>query len=120
MCSLVLPMAYERLVRKLTIEVLWLYIVKMLLERPMYGYEIAKEFKSRFGFSPARITIYTVLYRMEKEGLLRSEYRGGLLSALGRRYYRLTEKGVEAFERAKRFLEEVAKVLFGEGLARKD
>lgn len=110
-------MAYERLRRKLTIEVLWLYIVRMLLERPMYGYEIAKEFKPRFGFSPARITVYTVLYRMEREGLLQSEYRGGLLGPIGRRYYRLTEKGVEAFERARRFLEETVRSLFGEGVA---
>jgi len=106
-------MAYERLVKKLTVELLWLYIVRMLLERPMYGYEIAKAFKSRFGFSPARITVYTVLYRMEREGLLRSEYRSALPSPLGRRYYKLTEKGVEAFKRAKRFFEVAVKSLFG-------
>ncbi|MCX8205243.1 MAG: PadR family transcriptional regulator [Candidatus Nezhaarchaeota archaeon] len=114
-----LSVAYERLVRKLTVEVLWLYIVKMLLEKPMYGYEIAKELKFKFGFSPARITIYTVLYRMEREGLLQSEYRGGLLSTLGRRYYKLTERGVEAFEKAKKFLEGTLRALFGEKFAGK-
>jgi len=112
-------MAYERLVKKLTVEVLWLYIVKMLLERPMYGYEIAKEFRSKFGFSPARITVYTVLYRMEREGLLQSEYRGGLPGSLGRRYYRLTEKGLEAFKKARGFLEGTLRSLFGEGVAGK-
>lgn len=112
-------MAYERLVKKLTVEVLWLYIVRLLLEKPMYGYEIAKELRSRFGFSPARITVYTVLYRMEREGLLRSEYRGALSSPLGRRYYRLTEKGLETFKKARRFLEEAIGLLFGEEVAGK-
>ncbi|RLF08006.1 MAG: PadR family transcriptional regulator [Thermoprotei archaeon] len=110
-------MAYERLVKKLTVEVLWLYIVRMLTERPMYGYEIAKELKSRFGFSPARITVYTVLYRMEREGLIESELKGGLPRALGRRYYRLTSKGVKVFKKAERFLESTLKALFGEGVA---
>ncbi len=111
-------MAYERLVKKLTVEVLWLYIVRMLMEKPMYGYEIAKELKSKFGFSPARITVYTVLYRMEREGLLESEFKGGLPGALGRRYYRLTSKGVETFKKARRFLEGALKALFGEEVAR--
>ncbi|RLF12584.1 MAG: PadR family transcriptional regulator [Thermoprotei archaeon] len=108
-------MAYERLTKKLTLEVLWLYIVKMLLERPMYGYEVAKEFEARFGFSPARITIYTVLYRMEREGLLESEYKGGLPGSLWRKYYRVTKKGEELFKRAEEFLKETLRRLFGEG-----
>jgi PadR family transcriptional regulator PadR len=110
-------MAYERLVRKLTVEVLWLYISRVLMERPMYGYEVAKELKSKFNLSPARITVYTVLYRMEREGLLRSEYHGGGPGMLWRRYYRLTEKGLEAFRRAEGFLRGTLKALFGEGVA---
>lgn len=110
-------MAYERLVRKLTLEVLWLYIVRMLMERPMYGYEVAKALKERFGFSPARITVYTVLYRMEREGLLESEYRGGLPGSVWRRYYKVTRKGEELFNKARAFLEETMRRLFGDGLA---
>lgn len=105
-------MAYERLMKKLTLEVLWLYIVRMLLERPMYGYEVAKEFKDRFNFSPARITVYTVLYRMEREGLVEGEYRGGLPSYIWRKYYRVTKKGEELFKMAKAFIDDVSKKLF--------
>ncbi len=107
-------MAYERLVRKLTLEVLWLYIVRLLMERPMYGYEVAKAFKEKYGFAPAKITVYTVLYRMEREGLLESEYKGGLPGSLWRRYYRLTRKGIEAFNKAREFLEETIRKLFGD------
>ncbi len=43
--------ALNRLMIKLTKENLWIYIVKLLMERPMYGYEIAKEIRERFNIN---------------------------------------------------------------------
>ncbi len=100
-------MAYNRLVEKLTKENLWLYIIYLLKKKPMYGYEIIKYIKDKFNFSPALITVYVVLYKMEKEGLIkRVKERNESLNISKRNYYVVTEKGLETFRRGLRFLRE--------------
>ena len=39
--------AYRRLVRKLTVENLWLYVLSLLKEGPLYGYEVVKRIEER-------------------------------------------------------------------------
>jgi DNA-binding PadR family transcriptional regulator len=63
-------LAFERLVRKLTQENLWLYILTLLRQGPVYGYEIRRLIEERFGFKPGEVTSYVVLYRLEKAGLI--------------------------------------------------
>ena len=62
----------ERDFRKGSTKVL---ILNVLAERPMYGYQIAKELKRRsqgyFAFKEG--TLYPALHGMEKEGLLTQE-----------------------------------------------
>jgi len=106
-------MAYERLVKKLTKENLWLYILKLLKERPMYGKEIVREIQKRFDFSPAMITVYVVLYKMEKEGLIR---KSRSIKSEGKIYYELTKKGEELFEKGRTFIKRTYEVLFEEEL----
>ena len=90
--------ALQRLRRKLTIENLWIYIVSVLIEEgPTYGYDIKKRIAARFGFRVSPVTLYTVLYRMEREGLLEKD--GG--------YYRPTQRGRDAYTRALEFMAEV-------------
>jgi len=100
-------MAYERLVRKLTKENLWLYILKMLLERPMYAYEINKALADRFDISAATVTVYVVLYKMAGEGLIQ---RGETMSVLGRPdriYYEITDQGLETYKNGIEFIKSV-------------
>jgi len=104
-------MAYERLVKKLTKENLWLYILKLLKERSMYGKEIVKEVHRRFGFSPATITVYVALYKMEREGLIRKSKN---IKGEGKVYYELTDKGRELFEKGRIFMKKMYKTLFEE------
>jgi DNA-binding PadR family transcriptional regulator len=61
--------AYYRLFTRITKEGLWLYVLRLLTKRPIYAYEISKEIKARFGFS--KVTVYVVLYKMERKGLIR-------------------------------------------------
>ena len=91
-------LAYDRLFRKLTKENLWLYILKLLTERSMYAYEIAKMIKIQFGFSIATITVYVVLYKMLNEGLIiiNEETLDAVRS--DRRYYKITEQGEKTLE----------------------
>lgn len=98
-------MAYERLVRKLTKENLWIYILKMLLERPDYPLGLKRRFKEKFGFEPAGITFYTVLYRLRSEGLVSSK------SEQGKTTYSCTKKGEEALAMAVDYLESISQKL---------
>lgn len=72
-------------------------ILSLVAERPMYGYQIAKELERRsegyFDFKEG--TLYPALHRMEKEGLLRSEWQV-VAEGPSRKYYHITEKGKRA------------------------
>ncbi len=104
-------LAYMRLVTKLTKENLWLYILKMLLERPMYAYEISKEITERFGFSTATVTVYVVLYKMQREGFIQVKLETSVTGRPDRKYYEITGRGREIFLKGKMFLGEVARKL---------
>ncbi|MEM2136566.1 MAG: PadR family transcriptional regulator [Candidatus Methanomethylicia archaeon] len=99
-------MAYERLVRKLTKENLWLYVISVLRGGPMYGYAIKKAIVEKFGFKPPTITVYAVIYKMVMEGLIEKFIDGGTT------YYRLTGKGLTLFERARDFIRSLEKGVF--------
>lgn len=96
--------AYRRLVRKLTIENLWLYVLSLLREGPLYGYEIVKRIEERFGFKPGRVTCYIVLYKLQSEGLIASADLGADSRGPQRKYYVLTGDGERALEMARDFL----------------
>jgi DNA-binding PadR family transcriptional regulator len=111
-------MAYERLVRHLTKENLWLYILTMLKERPMYGYEVAGRLKSDFKIPIATITAYVTLYKMEREGLVEKsaepEAGGGRIN-VRKVYYRQTEKGRDTLEKGIEYIRSILQTLEGAG-----
>ena len=104
-------MAYDRLVEKLTVENLWLYILRLLKEKPLYGYEIRKRIQERFDFSPAVITVYVVLYKLQREGLVKKVSVKGDNSAQ-RKYYSITREGSEMLEAGKKFFESTFQRVF--------
>ncbi len=63
--------AYSKFKRKIEIESLWLYISRILSEGPRSVSEIRRSLKNDYGIPVSTITLYTVLYRMEKEGLIK-------------------------------------------------
>lgn len=70
-------------------------ILQIIAGRETYGYEIAQQLR-RFGFSQvAEGTVYPLLLRLEKNGLVETAYRQ---SSTGpkRKYFRLTPVGQEA------------------------
>ncbi|KYH36182.1 MAG: PadR family transcriptional regulator [Candidatus Bathyarchaeota archaeon B24] len=101
-------MAYNRLTRKLTVENLWMYILKMLSEKPMYAYEIKRALKERFGFTVATITVYMVLYKMTREGLVEKVPVEG---DSRRQYYKSTKRGLDTLREGLKFLEKTLKTL---------
>ncbi len=101
------PRAMNRLANKLTKEMLWIYILRLLQERPHYGYEIKKLVTERFGFSPATVSGYAIIYRLMKDGLIAEQ----TVTDSPRKYYGITDRGRHAMVEAKEFLTDtVAKV----------
>jgi PadR family transcriptional regulator PadR len=90
----------ERDMRKGSTTVL---ILSLLRERPMYGYQIAKELKRRsqdyFDFREG--TLYPALHRLEKEGLVRGEWQV-VEQGPSRKYYHLTERGAKELAKSAR------------------
>ena len=69
----------------------------VIVQQPMYGYQIIKELEKRsqgyFIFKEG--TLYPALHRLEKAGLVRGEWQT-LPNGRQRRYYHITEKGLNA------------------------
>lgn len=103
--------AYRHLVKKLTVETLWIYVLSLLSEGPLYGYEFPSRIEERFGFRPNKITCYVVLYRLNQEGLIREEKTMQSHEGPMRKYYQITEKGFKELESAVVFLRGVAEVI---------
>jgi DNA-binding PadR family transcriptional regulator len=62
------------------------------LQSPLSGYDFMEIVNVRFSFMISSGTIYSVLYHLERDGLLKGEISDG------RRAYSLTEKGQEAID----------------------
>lgn len=98
--------ALKRLKDKLTKENLWLYIVKELAEEPMYAYKVKVVLREKYNINVATVTVYTVLYRMEREGLITKVEGDNTM-------YRVTERGLEQLNKAIEFMKGVVRSLEG-------
>lgn len=75
--------------------VLEICVLKMIAEDPTYGYDIAEKLTAA-GFGTIKGgTLYPLLNRLERSGLVDTEWRAGN-GGPGRKYYRLTEIGASA------------------------
>ena len=92
-------------------------VLSVLAAGPMHGYAVIEELKTRSGdsFDLPEGTIYPVLHRLEKEGLLASAW--GDAAGRRRRTYTLTRAGTRALAEQQRawqaFSDAVGMVLGG-------
>ena len=93
----------ERLEKSNTTENLWLYILAILKNQPLYAWEIPALIEKKFGFRPGKITPYRVFYRLEAGGFVKSR------TEERRRIYEITEKGKNELAGAKSFFEKISK-----------
>ena len=84
----------ERFEKSITKDNLWLYILWLLSQREMYGYEIRPEIKRQFGFLPGKVTAYIVLNRLLASGYIRTAHTSQAGGPL-RKYFAITNKGRE-------------------------
>ena len=88
----------KRLKRLLTSGNLWLYILSLIsANKRLYAYGLDSQIEKEFLFKPDKIMVYVVLYRLEKEGLITSEFQER------RKYYALTADGEEALSVAREY-----------------
>ncbi len=70
-------------------------ILHILTKEETYGYELKSKLDS-FGFLfVSKNSIYPVLSRLQKEGLIVGQMKKSLASGPDRKYYQLTQEGLE-------------------------
>lgn len=88
-------------------------ILRLILEKDRYGYEISKEISKRTSdqFQIKEATLYAVFARLEKKELI-SSYEGDVSLGGRRRYYSITPLGralfkeeVEEWRRTKKIID---------------
>ncbi|MHA1220686.1 MAG: PadR family transcriptional regulator [Candidatus Heimdallarchaeota archaeon] len=104
--------AFRRLKKKITIENLWIYILRLLQEKDLYGYELRESIKATFGFEPATVTSYTILYKLEKDGLATVYIKDNPEGRPDRKYYTITDQGRKAMVEAKGLFEQIITKVF--------
>jgi len=87
-------MAVEHLRHSITKQNLWLYVLSTLRSGPASPGDVERDVESGFGFAPAKITFYSVLYKLRREGLVSKT------AASFRSKYAITERGERALEEA--------------------
>ncbi len=93
----------KRLRHLLTSGNLWLYLLSLIRkEGELYAYSLDERIEKEFLFRPNKIMVYVVLYRLEGEGLISSQFRER------RKYYRLTGKGAQALGSAREYFKALA------------
>jgi DNA-binding PadR family transcriptional regulator len=94
--------AMRRLRASLTTGNLWLHILSLLRRKRLYAYALQNEMQKHAGFSQGLIMNYLILYKLENEGLIASEFEGR------RKYYSITAKGRGELAKAKKYLRELS------------
>ena len=87
----------ENKIKQLRKGILELAILKCLYHESHYGYSLVRTLSEEGDISLTEGTIYPILSRLFKEGLIRSEW---VESSQGppRKYYSLTDEGKKSFE----------------------
>lgn len=68
-------------------------LLSLLRDGPQYGLQILDRLRTEAGLALAEGTIYPLLHRLERTGLVRSEWRLDGEGARPRKYYDLTDRG---------------------------
>lgn len=103
--------AMKRLISRTTRDNLWLYVLTLLKERDYFAYELRGAVKERFGVEMASVTAYVLLYKLRRDRLvqLSEERREGKRPT--RKYYKITELGLQTLVEAREYLLLLSKTL---------
>jgi len=96
----------HRLKSKLSVELLWLYVLRLLKEKPLHGYAIRKAIEQQFGFLPGNVTAYVVLYKLKLRDFVKAEQHGN------KTVYSITARGKRLFGEGKKEWHKHSRQLF--------
>lgn len=87
----------DRFTQQLKKGVLEMLVLKLICDRPTYGYELLQRLKER---SESRFvlkegTLYPILYRLEDDGLITAKWSQGQGRTAPKKMYEATEAGRE-------------------------
>lgn len=90
----------EKYVRQMKKGVLDMLVLKLLAEKPKYGYQLIAEMKEKSNgtFLLKEGTLYPILYRLEDENCVESKWSEPEGKQIARKYYMITEQGRRALE----------------------
>lgn len=97
----------DRLERKFTKEVLWLYVLALLRKKPSHAYTLRKLIERKFGFLPGNVTPYVVLYKLQGRGFVKTRQKGNRI------VYSITPAGRKLLVEARKRLQDKFKLIFG-------
>ena len=88
---------YERQMKKGVLDML---VLKLLQPEAKYGYQIIQEMKEKSAetFLLKDGTLYPILYRLEEDGLVVSEWSAAEGKQVPRKYYAITEEGEKSLD----------------------
>jgi len=104
--------AFQRLEKNFTIDLLWIWVLRLLRDGPKYAYELRQEIETKFGFSPATVTNYTILYLLEREGIVKKIEKRKSDERIDRKYYAITDLGEKLMDNAEIYLNTTISKLF--------
>ena len=87
----------DRFERQLKKGVLEMLVLRLLCQRPAYGYELISRLAEESGglFLLKEGTLYPILYRLEDEGMVQSTWSAGEGRVAPKKVYTVTEKGLQ-------------------------
>ena len=78
-------------------------LLTMIMEGDSYGFSVSEAYRTHTGKSISISAVHTVLSRLEKKGLIRSEMGGATIERGGRRkrIFKYTEMGLKVIQEIK-------------------
>lgn len=89
----------DKVLRKLFLGFMQIHILHHAKKEPFFGSWMIEEL-GEHGYSVSPGTLYPILHNLEEEGLLVKEDR--VIEGKVRKYYSITEKGIEVLEEARK------------------
>lgn len=89
---------HDNIIRKLFLGFIQIHILHHAKKEPFFGSWMIEELREH-GYQMSPGTLYPILHNLEANGLLEKEER--LVDKKIRKYYKITEKGIEVLNEAR-------------------
>jgi len=105
----------DRFTQQLKKGVLEMLVLKLICQKPTYGYELLVQLKEQSSgrFALKEGTLYPILYRLEDEGMIRAAWSQGEGRVTPKKMYEATVAGAEENKRRQQIWQEFCRTVDG-------